>query len=65
MKTIAVVLDILFPPSQVDAVAISLHTLRLSWVPPDGIDPSLLVYYITYNSVANSSQNFTTVSTDP
>lgn len=64
-RTIAVVTDTLFPPSDIEAVANSLHTLRLSWVSPAAIDTSSLVFYITYNSVSNYSQNSTTVITDP
>lgn len=63
-KTIAVVLDILSPPSQIEAVATSLHTINLSWVPPDNIDASTLLFIITYNPISNFTQNSTTISTD-
>uniref|UniRef100_A0A2S2PYT6 Protogenin n=1 Tax=Sipha flava TaxID=143950 RepID=A0A2S2PYT6_9HEMI len=63
-RTIAVVLDILSPPSQIEAVATSFHSLNLSWVPPDSVDLSSLLFIITYNSVSNYSQNSTTIFTD-
>lgn len=63
-RTIAVVLDILSPPSQIEAIATSLHTVNLSWVPPDNVDASTLLFIITYNTVSNFSQNSTTISTD-
>lgn len=62
--TIAIVVEILSPPSQIEAVATSLHTLNLSWVPPDFIDLSSSLFIITYNPVSNSSQNSSTVFTD-
>lgn len=64
LKTIAVVLEILSPPTQIEAVATSLHTLNLSWVPPDSVDLSSLLFIITYHPVSNSSQNSTTVFTE-
>lgn len=63
-RTIAVVLDILSPPYQIEAIATSLHTANLSWVPPDNVDASTLLFIITYNLVSNFSQNSTTISTD-
>lgn len=63
-RTITVVLDMLSPPFQVEAVATSLHTLNLSWVPPDCDDPMSLSFIIIYNLVSNFSQNSTTVLTD-
>lgn len=63
-KTIAIIVDILSPPSQIEAVATSLHSLNLSWVPPDSIDLSSLLFIITYNPVSNFSQNSTTIFTD-
>jgi len=63
-KTIAVASDILSPPSQIEAVATSLQTLNLSWVPSDSVDPLSLIFIITYNPVSNFSQNSTTVFTD-
>lgn len=63
-RTIAVALDILSPPSQIEAVATSLQTLNLSWVPSDSVDPSSLIFIITYNPVSNFSQNSTTIFTD-
>lgn len=62
-KTISVV-DILPPPSQIEAVASPLHTLNLSWIPPDSIDLSSSLFIITYSPVSNYSQNLTTVYTD-
>jgi len=63
-RTIAVGSNILSPPSQIEAVATSLHTLNLSWTLPDSIDLSSSLFIITYNPVSNSSQNSTTVFTD-
>jgi len=63
-RTIAVVLDILSPPTQIEAVATPFQTLNLSWVPPNSVDPSSLLFIITYNLVSNFSQNSTTISTD-
>lgn len=63
-KTIAVMSDMLSPPSQIEAVATSLQTLNLSWVSLDFVDPSSLVYIINYHPVSNFSQNSTTVYTD-
>lgn len=63
-KIISVVLDILSPPSQIEAVATSLHSLNLSWIPPDSADLSSLLFIITYNPVSNTSQNSTTIFTD-
>lgn len=64
-RTIAVNLEILSPPSQIEAVATSPHTLNLSWVFPTDIeDPSSLMSIITYYPVSNFSKNSTTVYTD-
>jgi len=63
-RIIAVKSDTLSPPSQIEAVATSLQTLNLSWVPPDFDDPSSLLFIISYNPVSNFSQNSTTVFTD-
>lgn len=63
-RNIAIVLDLLSPPTQIEAVATSFHTLNLSWVPPDSVDLSYLQFIITYNSVYNSSQNYSTIVTD-
>lgn len=63
-RTIAVMSDMLSPPSQIEAVATSLQTLNLSWVSLDFVDPSSLVFIINYQPVSNFSQNSTTVYTD-
>jgi len=63
-RTIAVMSDMLSPPSQIEAVATSLQTLNLSWVSLDFVDPSSLVFIINYKPISNFSQNSTTVYTD-
>lgn len=63
-RSISVVLDILSPPSQIEAIAISLHTLNLSWVPPDSVELSSLMSIITYYPIFNFSENSTTIITD-
>lgn len=63
-RSISVFSDILSPPSQIEAVAISLHALNLSWVPPDSVELSSLMSIITYNPTFNFSENSTTVFTD-
>lgn len=63
-RSIAVVLDILSPPSQIEAVATSLHTLNLSWVPPDFVELSSVLFIITYKPIFNFSENSTTVITN-
>lgn len=64
-RTIAVDSEILSPPSQIEAVATSPHTLNLSWVSPTDIsDLSSLQSIITYHPVSNFTQNSTTVFTD-
>ncbi|CAH1721858.1 unnamed protein product [Aphis gossypii] len=63
-RTIAVMSDMLSPPSQIEAVATSLQTLNLSWVSLDFVDPSSLVFIINYKPISNFSQNSTTIYTD-
>jgi len=62
-RTISIV-DILSPPSQIEAVATSFHTLNVSWVPSDLIDLSSSLFIITYNPVSNFSHNSKTVFTN-
>lgn len=61
-KTIAVLLEMFSPPSQIEAVATSLHTVNVSWVSPDSVDQSSLVFIITYNPISNISQNVTSTT---
>lgn len=65
-RTIAVLLDMFSPPSQIEAVSTSLHTINVSWVPPESVDLRSLLFIITYNPIYNISQNVTstTVFTD-
>ncbi|XP_050421746.1 protogenin B-like [Adelges cooleyi] len=62
--TISVLLEILSPPTQIEAIATSVFTLNLSWVPPSTDDPTSLLYIISYSGLSNASQNSTTVTTD-
>lgn len=64
-KIISILVDILSPPSQIEAVATSFQTVNLSWVPPNSDDFSSLRFIIAYNEVSNSSENSTVVFTDP
>lgn len=65
-RVVSVLVDILSPPSQIEAIATSFQTVNLSWVPPDAIyDSSSLRFIIAYNEVSNSSENSTVVFTDP
>ncbi|VVC40187.1 Hypothetical protein CINCED_3A025745 [Cinara cedri] len=59
-RIIAIHLNMFSPPSQIEAVATSLHTVNVSWVPPDSEDLSSLLFIITYNLISNSENDTST-----